>query len=85
MQSSDSSKIMRLSSSCSHSPVENLERLSVAEKKGTKMAAEWYPAWLAVLSEPFPLILITQDIRQIVDAYAPETLPFSLSDTFEVT
>jgi len=28
----------------------------VAEKKGTKMAAEWYPAWLAVLSEPFPLI-----------------------------
>jgi len=28
----------------------------VAEKKGTKMAAKWCPARVAVLSEPFPLI-----------------------------
>ena len=30
--------------------------VSVAEKKGTRMAAKWCPAWVVVLSEPFPLI-----------------------------
>src|SRR5260370_11386661 len=30
--------------------------VSVAAKKGTKMAAKWSPAWGAVRSEPFPLL-----------------------------
>jgi hypothetical protein len=37
-------------------PVERLCGLSVAEKKGTKMAAKWSPAKRAVWSEPFPLL-----------------------------
>ena len=34
--------------------LETSENLSVAEKKGTKMAPKWSPAQRAVWSEPFP-------------------------------